>query len=146
MAKGKVTLTPDRITDKWQRRMKGSVQDIQAGLDAMQIDPGQAAVAKQDKMLQNIQRSITDGTWAKRRLAVSKQQFVEVTKRKVAQRLSSGVDEALPKRQRFDNYLVNTLNSVLPQIQNMPDMTLEDSVNRVRALMEHMSNNPYKKQ
>ena len=146
MAKGKVTLSPDRISEKWGRRMKGAVGDIQAGLDAMQVDPGQAAVAKQDKMLQNTMAAIQDGTWAKRRLAVSKQQFVEITKKKVAQRLASGVDESMPKRQKFDQYLVNTLNAALPSIHQMPDLTIEDSVNRVRALMEHMANNPYKKQ
>jgi len=37
------------------------------------------------------------------------------------------------------------MNQILPQIQNMPDMTFEDSVNKVRAVMEHMHNNPYKK-
>lgn len=146
MAKGKVTLAADQISSKWNRRLKGAVTDIQTGIDAMQVDPGQAAVAKADKMLARVTESISNGTWARRRLAVSKQQWQDVTKRKVASRLASGVDEAMPKRQKFDSYLVNTLNGVLPSIQSMPDMTLEDSVNRVRALMEHMANNPYKRQ
>jgi hypothetical protein len=49
------------------------------------------------------------------------------------------------KREAFDKHLVSSLNEILPSIQKMPDMTLEDSVARCRALMEGMAKRPYKK-
>lgn len=141
----KVKLTADQISEKWARRTKASVTDIQAGIDRVSESPGQKAIAKRDKLKQNLLKSIDDGTWAKRLGEVSLEDWKSKTRAKVAERLSGGVDGAAAKRQKFDTHLVNTLNDVLPKIDGMPDMTLEDSVNRVRTLMEHMSKNKYKK-
>jgi hypothetical protein len=145
MSKSKVSLSANQISDKWNRRMKGAVTDIQAGVDSVTENPAEKAIAKQDKMLQNLTKAVNDGRWANGLGKVTLNDWKTKTKEKVGQRLASGVDGAMAKRQKFDAYLVNTLNGVLPTIQNMPDMTFEDSVNRVRTVMEHMHNNPYKK-
>lgn len=144
MSKRKVGLSPGDISQKWNNRMKGSVSDIQKGIDAVDVAPGEAAAAQQDKMLQKLTASVASGKWANAVRGVPLGEWKQKTKEKVAQRLAGGVDAAMPKRQRFDTYLTSTLNGVLPQIADMPSMTIEDSVNRVRALMEHMHNNPYK--
>lgn len=144
MAKNKVSLSPSDISEKWNRRMKGSIQDIQKGIDGVTDSPAEAAVAKQDKMLQNLTQAINDGKWASGLSKVTLQDWKSKTKQKVQERLAGGVDGAMGKRKDFDQYLVNTLNGILPDIKNSPDMTLEDSVNRVRMLMEHMANNRYK--
>jgi hypothetical protein len=145
MSKGKVSLNANQISEKWNRRMKGAVSDIQAGVDAVTENPAEKAIQKQDKMLQNLTKAVNDGRWAAGLNNVSLSDWKSKTKEKVGQRLASGVDGAMGKRQKFDAYMVNTMNQILPTIQNMPDMTFEDSVNRVRAVMEHMHNNPYKK-
>lgn len=145
MSKGKVSLNSNQISDKWNRRMKASITDIQAGVDAVTENPAEKAILKQDKMLQNLTKAVNDGRWAAGLNNVTLSDWKTKTKEKVGQRLASGVDGAMQKRQKFDQYLVNTMNQVLPQVQSMPDMTFEDSVNRVRAVMEHMHNNPYKK-
>jgi hypothetical protein len=145
MSKGKVSLNANQISEKWNRRMKGAVSDIQAGVDAVTENPAEKAIQKQDKMLQNLTKAVNDGRWAAGLNNVTLNDWKTKTKEKVGQRLASGVDGAMGKRQKFDAYMVNTMNQILPTIQNMPDMTFEDSVNRVRAVMEHMHNNPYKK-
>jgi len=141
----KVNMTPAEISEKWARRTKASVSDIQAGIDRVTESPAAKAVSKQAKMIANLTRSVQDGTWAKRLSAVPLEEWKSKTRAKVAERLSGGVDGAAGKRAKFDSYMVNQLNAVLPKISAMPDMTLEDSVNRVRAMMEHMSKNPFKK-
>ncbi|MDD5360454.1 MAG: hypothetical protein PHI02_09335 [Sulfurovaceae bacterium] len=144
MSKDKVSLTAGQISDKWNRRMKGAVSDIQAGIDSVTESPTAKAAQKADKMLQNMTKAVQSGKWANSLNAVTLQDWKQKTKDKVAQRLASGVDGSMAKRQKFDAYLVNTVNSALQTIKGMPDMTLEDSVNRVRAMMTHMANNPYK--
>ena len=144
MSKESVRLSADRISDKWNRHMKGAVSDIQAGLDAMTVDPGQKAVDAQDKMKANLIESIDSGIWAKRRLEVSKAEFVKITKEKVAKNLNTGVDAGMPKRKKFDTWLVGRLNQILPEIASMPDMTLSDSLERVRRQMEFMAAEKYK--
>ncbi|KKK47614.1 hypothetical protein LCGC14_3153420 [marine sediment metagenome] len=145
MSKQKVRMTSTDISEKWGRNLKHSVPDIQKGLDAVTEAPSAKAIEKQEKMLANLTEAVNNGTWAARLGRVSLQEWKEKTKKKVAERMSGGVDGAMGKRKEFDNYLVAELNSVLPEIANMDDLTLEDSVARVRKLMEHMANNPYKK-
>jgi len=141
----KVKLSPSDISDKWARRTKGAVADIQAGIDRVTESPAAKAIAKKDKMKQNLLKSLDDGTWEKRLGEVSLEDWKSKTRAKVAERLAGGVDGAAAKRQKFDTHLVSTINEILPKINDMPDMTLEDSVNRVRTFMDHMSKHPYKK-
>jgi hypothetical protein len=145
MAKGKVNLSPADITSKWGSRLQGAVSDIQKGIDSVTENPLEQAAAKKDKMLAKINEAVTNGKWEAGLKSVSLSDWKTTTKNKVASRLASGVQEATAKRQKFDTYLVNTLNAVLPTIKSMPDLTIEDSVNRVRTLITHMKNNPYRK-
>ena len=144
MSRLKVRMSPTDISEKWGKNQKASIPFIIKGLDAVSEDPGQKAVDQQEKMLAKLTESISNGTWAKRRLKVGLNEWREKTKKKVTERMSGGVDGAMPKRKEFDSWLVNQLNAVLPEIAGMSDMTLEDSVARVRRLMEHMSENKYK--
>lgn len=144
MAK-KVRMNASDISEKWARRTKASVPDIQKGIDRVTESPAKAAVAKADKMKANLIKSLDDGTWARRLSKVSLDDWKTKTKAKVGERLSGGVDGAAGKRAEFDTWLTNQLNKVLPEIDAMPDLTIEDSINRVRKLMEHMSKNKYKK-
>lgn len=141
----KVKLTPAEISEKWGRRTKAAQTDVIAGINRVTESPAQKAIAKQDKMKANLIASLDDGTWAKRLGDVSLDDWKTKTAAKVAERLAGGVDGAAAKRGKFDAWLVGTLNEVLPKIDVMPDLTIEDSVNRVRTFMEHMHKSPYKK-
>lgn len=144
MAKSKVVLSAAQISDKWGKRMKGSISDIQTGIDLVTESPTEKAVQKADKMKANINAALDSGRWANGLKAVSLSEWKTKTRAKVAERMSSGVDGSMGKRQKFDGYLVNQLNAVLPEIAQMPDMTIEDQVNKVRKLMTHLHENPYK--
>lgn len=145
MSKTKVSLTATQITEKWSRRMKGAVTDIQNGIDSVTESPMEKAAKKKDKMIQNLTAAVTSGRWEKGLLSVTLADWKQKTKDKVAARLSSGVDGAQQKRGKFDSWLVTTVNSILPQIASMPDMTIDDSVNRVSAFMKAMQANAFKK-
>ena len=141
----KVKLTPAEISEKWARRTKAAVTDVVAGINRVTESPAAKAIQKQDKMKANLIASLDDGTWAKRLGDVSLDDWKSKTAAKVSERLAGGVDGAAAKRQKFDTWLAGTLNEVLPKIDGMPDLTIEDSVNRVRTFMEHMHKTPYKK-
>ncbi len=138
-------MNPTDISEKWGRRTKGAVSDIQAAIGRVSESPMEKAASKQDKMLTNLQASVTSGKWARGLKAVSLEEWKTKTAKKVGERLPGGIDAAMDKRRQFDTYLVGQLNTILPTIQKMQDLTMEDSLQRVRALMEHMHKNPYKK-
>lgn len=145
MSKTKMKMSASDSTDKWSKNTTAAVPEVIKGLDRVTEDPGQKAVDKQEKMLANLTKSVQDGTWAARRLKVGLSEWRDKTKKKVTERLAGGVTAAKGKRLAFDQYNEATLNAILPEIAAMPDMTMEDSVARVRRIMEHMHEHPYKK-
>lgn len=145
MAKEQVTLSANELSEKWGRRLKASVPDIQRGIEAVKTSPGAKAALKVDKALQGYTEAVTSGRMARALNAIDLQDWKNKTSKKVAERLSGGVDSSMPKRQKFDEYLVSTVNAGLAKLKNMPDMTFEDSMARIRTQLEHMRSNPYKK-
>lgn len=144
MSKESVKLSPSEITEKWKGRMKNAVPDIVRGVERVDASPMEKAAAKADKMKQNLIASVDNGTWAKRLKGVSLGDWKAKTVAKVQERLSGGVDAATEKHEKFAGWLVNRVNTGLAKIKGMPDMTLEDSVNRVRTMMTTMAEKPYK--
>jgi hypothetical protein len=145
MSKTKVNFTSAEITEKWKSRLKNSIPDIQRGVNAVTDSPMTKAVAKQEKMKQNLIQSIDNGRWAAGLNAVSLQQWKDITTKKISSSLSAGVDAATAKHQKFSEYLITTVNGGLSTISSMPDMTIDDSANRAVAFMKYMANNKYKK-
>ena len=145
MAKSKLSITASDISKKWNTRMKQSIPDIQRGINAITEHPGVKAAAAQDKMLANLTQSVQSGRWAKAVSAGSLSDWKTKTSQKVAERLSGGVDAAMGKRNAFDNWLVSTLNEVLPAVANMPNLTFEDSIARSAAYMRAMHERKYTK-
>lgn len=137
-------MTANKVSEKWGRNLKASIPYVVEGIANVSESPAEKAIRKQDKMRANLMRAIDNGTWASQLGKVTLAEWKKKTTEKVQQRLSGGVDAGMAKRQEFDNYLVDTINGILPTIKDMPDMTLEDSINRVSTFMRHMSDNPYR--
>jgi len=57
-------LTPTEVTEKHARRLKGSIEDMRAGIARVTASPTAAAAAKQDKMKAKINAAIDSGKWA----------------------------------------------------------------------------------
>lgn len=136
--------TAAETSERWQKRMKASIPDMQAGVERVQTAPGELAAAKADKMLQNLTKSVTDGRWGRAVAAVPLGEWKQKTKQKMGERVSGGVDAAMGKRQKFDSWMHETINGILPEIDSMPDLTIEDSINRMTTFVRKMSNKKYK--
>lgn len=144
MSKRKITRTADEISQAWGSNLKSAVPKMQAGVDRVDVNPCEEAVKQQDKMKANLVRSIDEGRWANGLSKVSKTDWQSVTKAKISSNLASGVDSSMPKRRKFDSWLVSTLNTVLPEIADMPSMTTQDNINKAVAYMTSMSQHKYK--
>ena len=144
MAKTKVSGTAAQIAEKWARNTGNSVPDILRGVDAVTENPAEKAVAKKDKMVLNFNSAMTDGRYEASMSKVTLGDWKQKTKEKVSSRLAAGVQAAIPKRQAFDQHNIQVLNSILPEIAAMPDMTLQDQANKCMRLWQHMRDNSYK--
>ena len=132
-------VTPQQFAEKWARRTGQATQDYIAGVRGVREAPGQQAAEKADKLLAGVTRSINDGKWQARVSAVSLQSWQDAAVNKGAQRIAAGVQGAQNKMTRFASEVLPYLDNVVSEVKAMPDMTLEDRINRSSEFQRLMS-------
>ena len=132
-------LTAQQAADKQAKNLKASTQYIQSGVQAVTKAPGQSAAAKSDKMRQNILAAIDSGTWAKNVAAVPLSDWQSAMINKGIPRISAGIDAANGKVAAFFTKLLPYQDNLKSQISSMPDLTLEDNINRMTTFVRGMS-------
>lgn len=131
--------TPQQVAAKWASRAQGATQALQDGINNVQNAPGAAAAAKQDKMLANLTASVLSGKWAANVSAVTLAQWKEAMLTKGVQRYGAGVSAAQPKMQNFMSKLLPYQQNIQAQLASMPDLTLQDNINRAVFVMQEMA-------
>ena len=134
-----VRVTPEEYQEKHARRLKAAIEDMRKGVDRVSEAPGKAAAAKQSKMRERIVAAIDSGKWAKRVASVSLDEWKSAMKEKGLNRVAGGIDRAAPKVKAFAAELIAYENEGLKKLDTMPDVTLEDSINRATFWIRHMS-------
>lgn len=131
--------TPAEAREKWARNLKSSVPDIQAGVNRVTEAPGKRAAAKADKMLANLTEKVRDGTWAARVGGITLEEWKEATLSKGIGRIAAGVDGSSAKVEDFFGQLFAYQDGISAKLKNMPDLTLEDSINRMTTWVRDMA-------
>jgi hypothetical protein len=132
-------LTPEQAQDKLARRLKAATQDIQSGVAKVTEAPGAKAAAKQDKMLNNLTAAVQSGKWAQRVKSVTVDDWKTQMTNKGIPRIAAGIDGAKQKSIDFFSQLLPYQDSLKSQLNQMPDLTLEDSISRVGYWIRNMS-------
>ncbi len=132
-----VKVSPSEYAEKWGRKLKGSTEDIRRGVERVTEAPGVKAAQKVEKMKANLLKSIEDGTWARRVASVDLGEWKDKTLKKGIGRISQGVDEAGGKMQDFASEFFPHLEEGQRKVDAMPDITLEDNINRASEMMRH---------
>lgn len=133
-------LTPEQFADKQARRLKASTEDIRIGIENVTESPMKKAVLKQDKMRTNLMASIDSGKWAQRTGAVTLDQWKTSVLDKGIGRIAAGIDGARDKVIAFAGELLPYQDALKTKIDKMPDITLEDNINRMIEFTRGMSN------
>ena len=119
--------------------MGAATAAVAAGVDKVNTAPGQLAVKKQDKMRANILKSIDDGTWGRNTAAVSLEDWKSAMKNKGIPNISNGANLAVPKQTSFAAKLLPFQDSLAAKVKGMPDLTIEDSVQRAATFIRGMA-------
>ena len=137
--------TASEITEKWQRKMKGSTEDMRRGVDRMTKNPMEEAVKAQGKMLANLVEAINSGRWAAGLEKITLEDWKKQYKEKGLARVSAGVDGAKDKQMDFYSWLIPQLESTAREVDAMPSVTFEDRIARADKQMRSMHEKRYKK-
>jgi len=113
--------------------------DIAAGVARVTEAPGKKAAAKADKMKANLVKAIDDGTWAKRVGAVTLEDWKSKMTDKGIGRIASGIDAAGQKVEDFAGQLLPAIDAAQNKVKAMPDMTLDDNINRMVTMTREMA-------
>lgn len=132
-------VNPSQAADKWRRRLTSATQDIQAGVQRVQENPAQKAAAAQEKLVQRFNQAVQSGKWRAGLERVTLQDWKRATIEKGIPRISQGAQEGQSKVQEFMADLLPHVDAGLNELNNMPDLTLEDSINRAAFWIRHMS-------
>lgn len=136
-------LTPQQAAEKWSRNLQNSTPSIQAGVNAVQENPAQKAIAAKQKMITNWMQSVQDGKWERGLQAVTLADWKTRMLNVGIQRIQQGATNGMPKYQKYAAAVQPYMDNLQAQINAMPSTTLEDSINRMTAWVRGMADFEY---
>lgn len=132
-------LTPQQFAEKWQRRLQSAAPDITNGINRVDSSPTEQAAAKKDKMLANVTASINNGKWEAGLRRVTLADWKKAAIEKGVPRIAQGASGAAPKVTNFASQLLPFQDTLQAQVKSLPDLTLEDSINRMNVWVRGMA-------
>jgi|GEM_PF-823726 len=134
-----VRVNADQFYQLWKSRLDASVDRIRAGVEALTENPCEKAAAAQDKWVAGVQEAANSGRWAASLRSVTLAQWKQAMIEKGVPRIAQGTTAAEPIVKDFATQLIDHLNRILPDIEAMPKITLEDSINRMTTFIRRMA-------
>lgn len=131
---------PKQISDKWVRRTQSASQDMVNGVNNVTVNPAEQAIAKEQKLKNNIIQAIDSGKWRRGMQTVTLESWKKAMVEKGAPRVAAGAQASAGKMETFYSELLPYQDQLQSKLNSMPDLTLEDSINRAVTWMRGMSN------
>lgn len=132
-------LTAVEFQEKHARRLKGAVEDVRKGIDRVTENPCEKAAKKQDKMLTNLTAAVSSGKWAAGLKRVSLEDWKHKARDIGVNRIAAGIDGAKSKTIAFAEQLLPHIDREQAKIAAMPDVTLDDNINRMTSFVRGMA-------
>lgn len=132
-------LTAQEFQEKHARRLSGAIEDVRKGIARVTVNPCELAAAKQEKMLANLTASVQSGVWARGLRRVSLEQWKAQATNVGVGRIATGITAAKDKVIAFAEQLLPHIDAGIAKIKALPDISLEDNINRMTTFIRHMA-------
>lgn len=132
-------LTAEQFQEKHARRLKESIPDMRTGVERVTVSPTAQAAGKIQKLKTNLIKAIDSGKMERAMKAVTVEDWKGKMLTKGLNRVATGIDEAKPKMVKFAGKLLPFVDKVQAEVKKMPDLTLEDNINRAATMMRGMA-------
>ncbi len=132
-------LTAAEFQAKHAGRLKAAVEDMRRGIDRVTESPTEKAASKQDKMLTNLTSAVSSGKWAAGLKRVSLDEWKRKARDVGVNRVAAGIDAAKDKVISFAEALLPHIDRSKAAIAGMPDVTLDDNINRMSTFIRKMA-------
>lgn len=128
--------TAQQWLQSWGNGLNGAATAIKNGVAQVTTAPGQAAAAKQDKMLAGVTSAVQSGKWAKNTSAVSLQQWQSSMTTKGINNISSGVAQAQATKVQKIQTMLDQNAAAVAGVANMPTDTADQRMQKALAFMQ----------
>jgi collagenase-like PrtC family protease len=125
--------------------MKAATQQMKDGVAAVTVSPTSKAADAVEKWAEGVRRAKEEGTYEAGLRSVSNEQWKQAMLTKGIPHVSEGVNLAQPKMERFLGELLNHTEMVKAQLDQMPDTTPEDRVQKMIRNVELMREFKFKR-
>jgi len=139
-------VTPEEFVRKHSARVKAAIDDMRQGVEKVTEAPGRKAAAAADKWHAKISALETKERWAANVAAVSLEEWKAKMLAKGVNRVAAGVDAAQDKILDFATQLLAYQERLQAEIHGMPNLTLEDNIQRMNAWVRGMARFSYRRQ
>ena len=128
--------TPQQMTENWAAKMSVAGEAYKKGVQATTVDPAEAAIAQQSRMLSGVQQSITSGRWASGlRRSAAKGSWKAGAMAKGADRIATGAIAAKPKMLEHATAIFPINQDIRATVQSMPKGGVENAIARMRVML-----------
>ena len=124
-------LTPKQAQEKHARNLKNASEDMRIGIEAVTEAPTLKAAAAKVKMKANINKALDDGKWERGLKRVDLPMWKTAMLEKGLPRVAVGIDASAKKVEDFYSEFLPFLDTVAQKVDKMPDVTIDDSINRM---------------
>jgi hypothetical protein len=128
-------VSPQDAAAKWARRLSGATEDIRAGVQRVNVAPTQLAAQSADKMLAKVTEAVQNGKWQDGLQRVSLAQWQSAVLTKGLPRIAQGAQAGQSRMAQFMSEFLPYLDQGVSQVKNMPNMTVEDGIQRAAAMI-----------
>jgi len=132
-------LSAEEYQEKHARRLKAAIEDMRKGVESVTQSPTVKAAQKAEKMKANIVAAIDSGKWAAGLNRVTVDEWKSKMIDKGLTRVATGIDGAADKVKAFAAELLPHIDKGVDVVKKLPDVTLEDSINRMNTFIRHMA-------
>jgi len=126
------------VAAKWSRNAQAATQDYTDGVQRTDVDPTALAIAAGPRYLQRVQDAYNSGKWANALRRVGKAGWQAATLAK-ASNYGTGVGAAEAKVASAFGPLLAYEATVQSRINSMPNVTLQDRINRAAEWIRQMA-------
>ena len=134
---------PATIAKRWSQNLGASQEKIREGVQAVTQSPTARAAAADVKYLAGVQRGVAK--WKSRLNAVTLSEWQTAMVEKGLPRVAQGAMAAEGKVSNFMTQFLPYVDTAAATVRAMPNLTLEDAVNRAAAMIRANAKFQYRK-